>query len=173
MQAQIELVPYDPGWAEEFERRCRDIQGALGEAAVAVEHIGSTSVPGLAAKPIVDIQVQVPSFEPMEAYRDPLERLGYEYRPDDDAGHRFFRLDVDGRRVVNMHVVEAGSDWGTRDLAFRDYLRAHPDEARRYEELKRELATKFSPAHVQRYAEGKSPYIESVYAKIRAQREDL
>jgi GrpB-like predicted nucleotidyltransferase (UPF0157 family) len=160
----VRLVPYDPDWPRRFEEHAHRIRSALGDVAVGVEHMGSTSVPGLAAKDVIDIQIQVRSFEPMAAYRAPLEAAGYVYRPDDDPEHRFFKMDVDGRRAVNIHVVEAGGWWGRRDLAFRDYLRAHPDEAARYEAVKRELAERH-PDDVQEYANAKTEYITGVHEK--------
>lgn len=161
------LVPYDPSWPERFSEHAGRIKSALGEVAVAVEHMGSTSVPGLSAKNVIDIQVQVRSFEPLDAYRVSLEGAGYQYRADDDPEHRFFKMDIDGERAVNIHVVEVGGWWGQRDLMFRDYLRAHPDEAARYEAVKRELAARFA-GRVQAYADAKTDYITGVHAKARS-----
>jgi GrpB-like predicted nucleotidyltransferase (UPF0157 family) len=113
-----------------------NIRQTLGSLALRVDHIGSTAVPGLAAKDIVDIQISVTSFDPESDYRVLSERIGFVFRPDDDPEHRFFKLDSPvGRRLVNVHVCEAGSKWEARHLAFRDYLRANPRAAADYERL--------------------------------------
>jgi GrpB-like predicted nucleotidyltransferase (UPF0157 family) len=137
----ITIRPYDPEWPARYERLTADIREALGPVALRVDHIGSTAVPGLAAKDILDIQISVVSFDPEADYRLPLERIGYLFRPDDDPEHHFFKLDAaDGRRLVNVHVCEAGSQWEARHIAFRDYLRASPKVAADYERLKLRLS---------------------------------
>jgi GrpB-like predicted nucleotidyltransferase (UPF0157 family) len=143
------------------------IAAAIGHVAVRIEHVGSTAVPGLAAKPVIDIQISVPSLEPMEPYRRGLERIGYAYRPDDESEHRFFHLDLGGARTFNVHVCAAGGAWERRHLAFRDHLQKDREEAVRYEAVKRGLATRFGH-DVDAYADSKSPYIRSVEARIGA-----
>jgi GrpB-like predicted nucleotidyltransferase (UPF0157 family) len=98
-------------------------------------------VPGLAAKPIIDLQLSVTSIEPVQAYRDPLERLGYLFVPDPgSADRRFFARPHERPRTHHVHVVERGGEDERRHLAVRDFLRAHPEEAAAYETLKRRLA---------------------------------
>jgi GrpB-like predicted nucleotidyltransferase (UPF0157 family) len=156
----IEIVPYDPAWPGRFAEEAARIAAALDGVAVRIDHIGSTSVPGLGAKDIVDVQVSVRSFEPVAAYGEPLERLGYVYRPDPQADHRFFyRCDAAGRRLVNLHVCEVGSYWERRHLAFRDRLRSEPALRARYEELKRRLAPLFTDSND--YAEAKTDFIRA------------
>ncbi|MDQ6772891.1 MAG: GrpB family protein [Candidatus Dormibacteraeota bacterium] len=155
------IVPYDPAWPARFEAEAARIRQALGVIAVRVDHIGSTAVPGLAAKDIVDIQVSLRSLEPEAPYRVPLEGVGYVHGPDDEAAHRFFkRNSVAGRRLVNLHVCEAGGNWESRHLAFRDRLRERPDVAARYEQLKRDLAQIFPSRGA--YTEAKTAFIRSV-----------
>jgi GrpB-like predicted nucleotidyltransferase (UPF0157 family) len=156
----IELVPPDPSWPARFEAEAARLREALGPVAVRVEHFGSTAIPGIAAKPFIDIQLIVASFEPFEAYASPLRRLGYVYRPDDEPAHRFFKRGEHGIRLVQIHVVEEGSWWGRKDLEFRDAIRADPEAARRYEQLKRELAARF-PHDVDAYAEAKTEFVRS------------
>jgi hypothetical protein len=99
----------------------------LGEVALRIDQIGSTAVPGLGAKPIIDIQVSVADFEPLAAFRRPLEQLGYVYRADNpERTKRYFR-EPPGRRRIHVHVRQAGSFSEQWALLFRDYLRAHPD----------------------------------------------
>jgi GrpB-like predicted nucleotidyltransferase (UPF0157 family) len=105
----IEVVAYDPGWPGRFAELGRELRAGLGEVALRIDHIGSTAVPGLAAKPIIDIQVSVAAFEPLEAFRVPLERLGYVYRADNpERTKRYFR-EPPGRRRTHVHVRRAGS----------------------------------------------------------------
>jgi GrpB-like predicted nucleotidyltransferase (UPF0157 family) len=156
----ITVVAYDPAWPARYRAEEVRLRGALGPAALRIEHVGSTSVPGLGAKDIVDIQVSVRSFEPQAAYQDVLERLGYYHRPDPEAAHRFFGLlDASGRRIVNLHVCEAGSEWERRHLAFRDRLRADRQLCREYERLKRRLAPLHTDAN--EYAAAKGEFIEA------------
>jgi GrpB-like predicted nucleotidyltransferase (UPF0157 family) len=156
----ITIVAYVPAWPARYLAEEARLREALGDLAARIEHVGSTSVPGLAAKDIVDIQVSVRSFEPQAAYQGVLEGLGYYHRPDPEPAHRFFGLlDASGRRVVNLHVCEAGSEWERRHLAFRDRLRADPQLGHQYEQLKRRLA----PLHtdVNEYADAKGEFIEA------------
>lgn len=163
---RIDVIDADPSWPERFRAEAARIAEALGRVAARIEHIGSTSVPGLAAKPVLDVQISVRSFLPMGPYREPLERLGYVYRADDEPEHRFFRLDVEGVRSVNIHVCEVGSEWERRHIDFRDHLRTHPGDAARYAELKRRLARRF-PFDVLSYAEAKTPFIEAIKVRSR------
>jgi GrpB-like predicted nucleotidyltransferase (UPF0157 family) len=139
----IEIVAYDPAWPERFAELGRELRGELGEVALRIDHIGSTAVPGLAAKPIIDIQVSVAAFEPLEAFKQPLERLGYQYRADNpERTKRYFR-EPPGRWRTHVHVRRAGSFSEQWALLFRDYLRAHRAVAAEYETAKRSLAIRF------------------------------
>jgi GrpB-like predicted nucleotidyltransferase (UPF0157 family) len=140
---RIEIVPYDPAWLEQFAGLGRELRGGLGDIALRIDHIGSTSIPGLAAKPIIDIQVSVAAFEPLAAFKQPLERLGYVYRADNpERTKRYFR-EAPSRRRIHLHVRRAGSFSEQWALLFRDYLRAHRDVAADYEAVKRRLAIRF------------------------------
>jgi len=130
----IEIVPYDPRWPQAFEAERERIQAALASLALRIEHNGSTAVPGLAAKPVVDIQVSVERLQPLEAFGAPLAALGYHHVPsDDDSWCPFFHRPRDWPHTHHVHVVEAGGAEERRTLAFRDHLRASPDAAREYE----------------------------------------
>jgi GrpB-like predicted nucleotidyltransferase (UPF0157 family) len=154
----IEIVAYDPAWPERFVELGRALRGGLGEVALRIDHIGSTAVPGLAAKPIIDIQVSVAAFEPLEAFRVPLERLGYVYRADNsERTKRYFREPL-GRRRTHVHVRRAGSFSEQWALLFRDYLRAHPAVAADYEAEKRTLAIRFRDDR-HGYTEAKGPQL--------------
>ena len=109
MPDPIEVVPYSPLWPQLFSELGTTLRKALGETALRIDHIGSTSVPGLDAKPIIDIQVSVASFEPLDAYRVPLERLGFVFRASNpDLTKRYFR-EKSGERRTHIHVRQSGS----------------------------------------------------------------
>lgn len=158
------VVDPDPSWSARYEAESARILAALPDELVArIDHVGSTSVPGLPAKPVVDIQLSVTAMVPRDAYLDPLEALGYRWVPDgfDDA-HEFFSIDdLAGERWINLHVTQAGSEWERRHLAFRDALRADPDAAAAYATLKRDLAAAH-PRDIVRYVQGKSAFIRAV-----------
>jgi GrpB-like predicted nucleotidyltransferase (UPF0157 family) len=130
---------------------------ALGDVACRIDHIGSTSVPGLDAKPIIDIQISVSSFEPLTAYRNPLESLGYAFRSENaERTKRYFR-ESPGTPRTHIHVRQAGS-WAEQfALLFRDYLRAHPEAAREYAALKHRLAAQFTEDR-HGYTDAKTPF---------------
>jgi GrpB-like predicted nucleotidyltransferase (UPF0157 family) len=163
----IEIVAYDPAWPERFVELGRALRGGLGEVALRIDHIGSTAVPGLAAKPIIDIQVSVAAFEPLEAFRGPLERLGYVYRADNsERTKRYFR-EPPGRRRTHVHVRRAGSFSEQWALLFRDYLRAHPDAAAEYAAVKRRLALHYRDDR-RAYTDAKGPFLWEVLRQADA-----
>jgi GrpB-like predicted nucleotidyltransferase (UPF0157 family) len=151
------VVSYDPAWAARFERWRARIAGALGATAMAIEHVGSTSVPGLHAKPIVDIQVSVAEPDGEDAYVPALASIGLQLRSRDSL-HRFLRPFRGHPREVHVHVCAAGSEWEREHLLLRDYLRAHPGAARTYGDTKRELAIRWRDDSVA-YGEAKTTVI--------------
>ena len=167
----ITIVPYDPEWPRAFDRERVELAAALGALAVRIEHNGSTAVPGLAAKPIIDIQVSVERLQPMSAYRTRLAGLGYTHVPHaDDACCPFFYRDAVPPRARyrhHVHVVEAGGEEERRTLAFRDRLRQDARAAREYETLKRELAARYdgrTDGSMQSYVDGKTAFIDRIVA---------
>jgi GrpB-like predicted nucleotidyltransferase (UPF0157 family) len=160
---QIEVVDYDAGRPSRFARLGERLRRALGEAALRIDHIGSTAVPGLAAKPVIDVQISVPALDPVRPFADPLRGLGFVYRADNrERTKRYFR-EPPGTARTHIHVRRAGSISEQLPLLFRDYLRAHPDEADRYAELKRELA-RVHEADRHAYTEAKVPHFWEVIA---------
>jgi GrpB-like predicted nucleotidyltransferase (UPF0157 family) len=157
----IELAPYDPLWAQRYERERARIAAALGETSARVEHIGSTAVPGLAAKPVVDILVAV--HDPHdETVRAALEASGYRLHVD-EPGHRMFRTpEMD----VHVHLWVSDSDDVTRHLLFRDWLRAHPEDRALYEHVKRKLAER-QWRDRNDYAQAKTPVISGILRRAR------
>jgi GrpB-like predicted nucleotidyltransferase (UPF0157 family) len=140
MKDPVIILPYDPAWPGRFLELARPMRAALGEQALRIDHVGSTAVPDLDAKPIIDIQISVAELEPAEPYRTPLETLGYVFSPDNpELTKRYFR-EQPGQPRTHVHVRRAGS-WAEQfTLLFRDYLRAHPKEAAIYAAAKHRLA---------------------------------
>src|SRR5262245_31621873 len=131
MDEELQIVPYDPTWRSAFEAEAVHIRSALGCLALRIEHNGSTSIPGLAAKPIIDIQVSVNRLRPIEAYGEPLRTIGYVHvAHTDDSFCPFFHRPANWPHTHHVHVVEAGGAEEQRTLAFRDYLRDYADVAR-------------------------------------------
>lgn len=155
----VRIVDYDPAWTESAAAEIAAIEAALGTTAVRVDHVGSTAVPGMAAKPIVDLQVSVVTIESTGSYVRPLETLGYLFAPDPDSPHfHFFGKPAERPRTFHLHVCGAGSDHELRHLAVRDYLRDRPGEARGYAEKKRDLVAE-GPGDRFAYIEGKAGYV--------------
>jgi GrpB-like predicted nucleotidyltransferase (UPF0157 family) len=163
---RVVIVDYDPEWPFLFAAERERLRAAMGEGTERIDHVGSTSVPGLAAKPIVDIQISVASFEPPETYDEPLRGLGYGPRPDLEPAHRFYRYLVDGTARFHVHICETGKDWESDHLLFREFLKANPRVAEKYAEMKREKALRF-PESRERYTDAKAPHIEGIMAAAR------
>ncbi len=176
---EIQIVEYDPRWPELFAEEAGRIRKSLGDDnLIVIEHFGSTAVPGLSAKPVIDLLVGVRSVtEARESAVPALEALGYAFWYDNpSAEHLFFvkGLPPNGPRTHHIHMVEPETFRDPKNeaflfwdrLLFRDYLRAHPDEVRRYEAVKRDLAARF-PDDREAYTDGKSKYVYGVMQKAR------
>jgi GrpB-like predicted nucleotidyltransferase (UPF0157 family) len=156
----IRIVDYDRAWPRRFNRWNHVLRSAMGDIALRIEHVGSTSVPALAAKPIVDIQVSVADLGDESQYVPPLERAGVQLRSRDDL-HRYFRPFAGRPRDVHVHVCAAGSEWEREHLLFRDYLRAHPQARDTYAIAKRQAAATWSDDGIA-YTDAKSDIVLSL-----------
>jgi len=165
----ISVVDYDPVWPARFAEISARLATALGDRAVRIDHVGSTSVPGLAAKPIVDIQISVPDVENEAEYLGLIEAQGFELRWI-EPGHRYLRPPPELPRLWQVHVCSVGSTWERVHLLFRDYLREHPDTAAEYAALKWQLAKEHRDDSIA-YTDAKGPFIESVLR--RAEQREL
>ena len=164
---RLEIVPYDPGWSAGFEAEAIRLRAALGTLAVRIDHHGSTSIPGLAAKPIIDIQVSVAALLPIEGYAERLETVGYVHVPHlDDSFCPFFHQPSQWPHSHHVHLVERGGAEERRTLAFRDYLRDHDEVAREYERLKHDLVMRFATTRESpdAYSRAKTAFIERIVA---------
>lgn len=165
MGGAVLLVDYNPGWPGRFEAERALVATALGVERACIEHIGSTAVPGLGAKPVIDMMAGVAVLDDVLTRVSDMEAAGYEYVPEYEAQiplRRYFRKPFLGPRTVHLHCVVRGGEHWVRHLAFRDYLRAHPDAARAYLDLKQALARSHDKAA---YTDAKGPFIEAVVAR--------
>lgn len=163
----IGIVAYDCAWPSLFEAEAARIREAMGNLALRIEHVGSTSVPGLAAKSVIDIQVSVATLETLDVYSEPLGRLGYSHIPlgPFDLVYPFFQKPAAWPSTHHIHLCVLGAEQERRHLAFRDYLRSHPAVAAEYVELKRSLAAAHDGATLEsreRYSLSKTQFITSV-----------
>jgi GrpB-like predicted nucleotidyltransferase (UPF0157 family) len=162
----IRIAGYDAAWPAVADSEIRRIADEVGEHVVRIDHIGSTAVPGLAAKPIIDLQMSVAAIVPVEAYAEPLRRLGYLFVPD-FADWQFFAKPAERPRTHHLHVVDSGGEHERRHLAVRDYLRVRPEEAAAYEALKRRLVGAH-PEDRLAYIEGKDPFVKALEERALA-----
>lgn len=163
---QIIIEEYQSAWPQRFNEEKERLSPLL-PASSHIEHIGSTSVPGLAAKPVIDIMIGLADFSNANSLIGPITTLGYEYLDqfeDVMPYRRFFRRFQDGLRTHHIHMVEIGTEFWKRHLAFRDYLRGHPSTANEYAVLKRELA-KREWNDMNDYADAKTTFIRSIEAR--------
>ena len=165
LTGKIQVADYDPDWPGLFQREADRIRGVLGERVVLLEHVGSTSVPGLAAKPIIDVLLIVPDSSDEPAYVPDLEAAGYTLviREPDWYQHRCFKGPDTN---VNLHVYSPGCPEIERYLIFRDRLRGHPDDRAHYQRVKRELAER-EWTYVQQYADAKTEVVEAIIVRAR------
>jgi len=164
--APVTLVEYDPGWPDLFEREAKRIRSVLGSKALQIEHVGSTSVPGLCAKPIIDMILVVEDSANELSYVPALEAAGYKLkiREPDLLEHRMFKgPDTD----INLHVFSSGTSEIDRMLRFRDWLRSNEADREKYAEVKRSLA-KNTWRHIQHYADAKTPIIHEIMERANS-----
>jgi len=161
--SKVEVVPHNPQWRDAFAAEAKQIGAALGENVVAIHHIGSTAIPGIYAKPVVDLLIVVRVITEVDGRSSAMESLGYEVLGEYGiSGRRYFRRDNrEGIRTHNVHAFETGSHEVERHLAFRDYMIAHPADAQRYSELKRKLAGEH-PQSFDGYMDGKDDFIKEI-----------
>lgn len=164
---EVILEEYSQEWPKLFRHKAEAIRKALGHVAIRIDHIGSTSIPDLSAKPIIDIQISVASLEELDLFKEPLESLGYIYRKENpEKTKRYFR-EKPGTRRTHIHVRKLGSWHQQFPLLFRDYLRDDSFETRLYEREKQRLASMYKEDRTA-YVEGKNKvFWEIIYRADR------
>ena len=170
MEDEIYLEEYDVRWPERFAVEAAQMQDVFGAAnVIAIEHFGSTAIPGLAAKPVIDLLVIVRSLAEAKNAVETMRGLGYAYWYDNPRPDRLFfvkGLPPNGQRTHHVHVAEPGSDKAQSGLLFRDYLRAHTDARDAYATLKRELASRHQSDR-EAYTEAKTDFVNAIVEKAK------
>ncbi len=167
-EPQIVVVDYDPAWPALYEQEAKRVRDAVGDVAVDIEHVGSTSIANIAARPNIAIAVSLTSMDDAEACTAPLEALGFEPLGELEVpGRLLFRRRIDDSLSYAIHLTEAGGEYWNEHILFRDFLRLQPAVAGRYAELKRTLAKKF-PNDREAYGKGKEPFIKVVLGRARS-----
>lgn len=163
----VVVLPYDEQWKQDFLMIKDELITALGQLAMRIDHVGSTSVEGLSAKPIIDIDVVIKDYTVLEEVVSALGAIGYRHEGNlGITGREAFKYDgKEHLRKHHLYVCPEDSPELKRHIAFRDYLRTHPDAVREYSRIKEEGAKRY-PYDIERYIEHKSPFIEKIYAKI-------
>jgi GrpB-like predicted nucleotidyltransferase (UPF0157 family) len=164
----VRLVPHQLNWADLYEAEKKRILTAVNPYILDIQHVGSTAIPGIPAKPIIDIGVAVRNFEEAYVCVEPIVELGYVYRGENGIPrrHYFRRADENGRRTHHLHLNEIdGLDWKNQ-IDFRDYLRQHPETAEEYGRLKMALVQRFAGDRLA-YLDEKAPFIENVLRLAR------
>ena len=163
----IKVVPYDSAWEQDFLKIKAELEEALGDLALRIEHVGSTSVKGLSAKPIIDIDVVIKDYSIFPEVVKRLEEIGYHHEGDQGIPTRE-AFKYDGKEhLMKHHLYVCAKDSAElkRHLAFRDYLRSHPEAVSEYSHVKEEGA-KLYPDNMDKYMEYKSPVIQKIYKRI-------
>ena len=166
----VRLAEYNAGWKQLFEEEQARLRAAVGQWVLDIQHVGSTSIPRIAAKPILDIAVAVSNFEKASVCIEPMQHLGYEYRGEHGIPRRHFFV-KGNPTIYHVHMNEIHSrDWENQ-VVFRDWMIAHPELAEEYTALKAGLADRF-PTDREAYTEGKAPFIERVLRLARSELEN-
>jgi GrpB-like predicted nucleotidyltransferase (UPF0157 family) len=166
----ILVVPYDLSWPTRFRQEAAKISAVFGQELIAVHHVGSTAIPGMSAKPIIDIMPLVRDIERVEMFNSAMTQLGYEPKGEYGiAGRRFFVKGGDASRTHHVHIYESGHSEVMRHLDLRDYLITHPEEARQYASLKVELAKRYRE-DIDAYMSGKDGFITEIIQEAQGWR---
>ncbi|MDC2865025.1 GrpB family protein [Bacillus sp. BP-3] len=170
MDKPVVIEEYTSKWTLQFTEEQKIIKDIVGDAALAIEHIGSTSVEGLSAKPILDIMVGVRDLNEIDMFIEPLKAIGYEHVLHEEfPNRRFFRKGLWRAGTHHLHIYQYGSEEWNHNLLFRDYIRNHPNVRQQYEQLKKELANKHRFDRVA-YTNAKAPFIVDVIQKAKKER---
>ena len=163
----VNLVRYNQKWKQVFERESKKIRKIFGKDALKLQHVGSTAIPGMSAKPIIDIVLIIASFRKVKRYEKKLQKIGYYlYKGDSIKERLFFRKGSRERRTHYLHISEVGSGYGENLILFKDYLCENKDAFKRYFELKKKLAKKY-PNERKIYTEKKTKLVKAILTKAK------
>ena len=163
---RVEVVFYNPNWKEMYKEESGKVKNILSDIIIDIHHIGSTAIPGIKAKPVIDILVEVKDIEGVDQYNHKMKELGYEVMGEYGIPkRRFFRKGGD-KRTHHIHIFQVDNEEIERHIKFKEYLIAHPDKAREYSRLKEELANKYT-YDVENYTNHKSYFIQEIDRKVK------
>ncbi|MBO8156322.1 MAG: GrpB family protein [Bacillaceae bacterium] len=161
---KVAVIPYNEDWKRMFIQEANKIKNIFEQEIIRIYHIGSTAIPGIHAKPIIDIMGEVISIEQVDLYNQEMKKLGYEAKRENGIQGRRFFIKGGDERTHHVHIYQTGKEEIERHLAFRDYMIAHPEEAEKYSELKQKLAKQF-PDDIESYVEGKDAFVKEMNRK--------
>ncbi len=162
----VKLVPHDPEWEELFRSERAKLQEIFREIVIDIQHVGSTVIPTIPAKPIIDIAVLVKSLKDAKKYTENIEAMGYQKKQENRAERLFFTKGPEENRIVYLHIGDGGTDYIKDMVLFRDYMIQNPAEAERYAKMKHELMEKFSEAR-EKYTAGKDEFVQEILRKAK------
>ena len=163
---RVEVVSYNPNWKEMYKEESGKVKNILSDIIIDIHHIGSTAIPGIKAKPVIDMLVEVKDIEAVDQYNHKMEEFGYEVMGEYGIPkRRFFRKGGD-KRTHHIHIFQVGNEEIERHIDFKKYLIAYPDKAREYSKLKEKLTNKYT-YDVENYTNGKSDFIKEIDRKVK------
>ncbi|GAF89235.1 unnamed protein product [marine sediment metagenome] len=165
---RVGVVSYNPNWKKMYKEESEKIKNILNDIIVDIHHIGSTAIPGIKAKPVIDILVEVKNLEAVDQYNNKMEELGYEVMGEHGIPKRRFFRKGGNKRTHHIHIFQVGNEEIERHINFKEYLITHPDKGREYSKLKEKLVNKYT-YDVENYTNSKSDFIKEIdkKAKIR------
>lgn len=162
----VKLVPHNPEWDELFQSEKKKLLGVMGEIVIDIQHVGSTALPTISAKPVIDIAVLVKSLKEVEKYVEKIEVLGYQKKQENRPERLFFTKGPEENRIIYLHIGDESTDYIKDMINFRDYLIQNPTEAKRYAELKAGLAKKFADNR-EPYTAAKEKFVQEVVERAK------
>ena len=166
---RIEVVSYNSNWKGMYKEESKKIKNVFSDIIIDIHHIGSTAIPGIKAKPVIDILVEVKNIEGVDQYNHKMKELGYEAMGEYGIPKRRFFRKGENNRTHHIHIFQVGNEEIKRHINFKEYLIAHPDKAREYSKLKEKLANKYT-YNVENYTNGKSDFIKEIDRKAKSRR---
>ena len=163
---RVGVVSYNPNWKDMCKEESEKIKNILNDIIVDIHHIGSTAIPGIKAKPVIDILVEVKDIGAVDQYNNKMEELGYEVMGEYGIPKRRFFRKGGNNRTHHIHIFQVGNEEIERHINFKEYLIAHPDKAREYSKLKEKLTNKYT-YDVENYTNGKSDFIKEIDRKAK------
>jgi len=163
---RVGIVSYNPNWKEIYKEESKKIKNVLSDIIIDIHHIGSTAIPGIKAKPVIDILVEVKDIEAVDRYNNKMEELGYEVMGEYGIPKRRFFRKGGNNRTHHIHIFQVGNEEIERHINFKEYLIAHPDKVREYSKLKEKLTNKYT-YDVENYTNGKSDFIKEIDRKAK------